>query len=315
MVDVTVLSKPKKRRSARIDDFLYTFKLFFKNRIAFVGFIITAVYFIIALMDAVYPQYLGVNNISSMTAFLPPGQPLTSVIPTPPDFSGSWWFYFGTTEYGIPILPAMLAALKVDIEYSLLIVLVGMASGIIIGTLSGYFGGLIDESFMRITDIFFSLPFLIFAIAITFVLGEELINVVIALMIIWWPIYARLTRGLALSTKALNYVEAATASGSSRIRNAFVHILPNVLSPVYVQFSLDLGTIVLTFAALDFIGFNKGNPLLPELGNIIVTGQTYLAGGIWWPIVIPGIFLLIFTVAVNLMGDGLRDVLDPKLRR
>ena len=113
----------------------------------------------------------------------------------------------------------------------------------------------------------------------------------------------------------MNFLYSLSSLLLNFVRNVFVHVLPNVLSPVFVQFSLDLGTIVQVFAALDFIGFNKGNPYLPELGNMLTWGETYLSYGAWWPIVIPGIFLLIFTVSVNLMGDGLRDVLDPKLRR
>lgn len=304
----------KQKRNARTENARMTLKLFLKNRLAFAGLIITAVYFLIALLDYVYPPWLGVPNITSMLDFVP-GHTASGLLPTPPSFSGSWYYWLGTTVSRIPIFPAMLASLKIDLGYSLLIVLVGMLSGVILGSFSGYIGGYFDEVVMRVADIFFSLPFLVFAIVITFVLGFTLTNIVIALMIIWWPTYARLTRGLALSTKSLKYVEAAAASGSSTLRSVFTHIIPNVLSPVYVQMSLDLGSIVQIFAALDFLGFNQGNIYLPELGNMINIGQNSLAGGMWWPIVMPGVFLLIFTIAINLMGDGLRDVLDPKLRR
>ncbi|MEM0157994.1 MAG: ABC transporter permease [Thermoplasmataceae archaeon] len=307
-------TKPKKVRNARLESAGTTFKLFFKNKTAFAGFVITAAYFIVALLDAVYPSYLGVSNISSTLMFLP-GHTPNSQLPTPPTFGGSWYYWLGTTQSRIPLLPAMLASLKIDLGYSVLIVLVGMSSGLIIGSFSGFIGGYLDEIVMRITDIFFSLPFLVFAIVITFVLGFTITNIVIALVIIWWPTYARLARGLALQTKALKYVEAAYASGSTTLRTVFSHIVPNVLSPIYVQVSLDLGSIVQIFAALDFLGFNQGNIYLPELGNLINQGQNFLAGGIWWPVVIPGLFLLVFTVSINLMGDGLRDVLDPKLRR
>ena len=318
MVDSTVIKGPLRnenvpRRRPRVENLKYTFKLFLKNRIAFVGFVIVMIYAIITVLDYVYPAYLGVKDINSATSWIVTIK--AAGLPAGPTLSKGWWYIFGETRDYIPIFPVMLAALKVDITYSVAIVAVGASSGIILGVLSGYFGKLYDEVLMRVTDIFFSIPTLIMAIAITSVLGFSIQYVVIALMIIWWPIYARLTRGLALSVKSNKFVEAATASGSSGVRNVFVHVLPNVLSPVFVQFSLDLGTIVQVFAALDFIGFNKGNPYLPELGNMLTWGETYLSFGAWWPIVIPGIFLLIFTVSVNLMGDGLRDVLDPKLRR
>ena len=306
--------KAMKKRNARLQNFTHTFKLFLSNRIAFIGFIITAIYFGLALLDFIYPRWLGVSNINSSLSFIA-NQRANSLLPTPPDFSGSWWYYLGTTQSRIPLLPVIFAALKIDLGYSILIVMIGMGSGVLIGSFAGFIGGYFDEFVMRLTDIFFSLPFLVFAITITFVLGLTLTNIVIALIIIWWPTYARLTRGLALQTKALKYVEAAQAAGSSRIKTVFSHIMPNVLSPVYVQISLDLGSIIQIFAALDFLGFNQGNPYLPEIGNLIYMGQNYLASGIWWPIVIPGVFLLIFTISINLMGDGLRDVLDPKLRR
>ncbi len=308
-----VLKARTSKRNPRMEDFSHTFRLFIKNRIAFVGFVIVAAYFVLTLLDYVYPQYLGVSNINTVASWAPSLR--SAGIPLGPTLSKGWWYYFGETEYFAPLLPVMLAALKTDIVDSLLIVLVGVAVGVILGTLSGYFGKLYDEVLMRITDVFFSIPVLILAIAITTVLGYSLQNVMIALIIGWWPIYARLTRGVSLSIKANKYIEAATASGSSGMRNVFVHVLPNVLSVVFVQFSLDLGSIIQLFAALDFIGFNKANPLLPELGTLLTWASSYLVGGLWWTMVFPALFLLIFTVAINLMGDGLRDVLDPKLRR
>lgn len=302
-----------KKRRPRMEDTKNTLNLFIHNRLAFSGMIITAVYFFIALLDVIYPQWLGVSNLNSMLSFVPGGR-ATAQLPTAPTFSNGWWFYLGTTYSQIPLLPVMFAALEFDMGYSLLIVFSGVGIGLLLGTFSGYFGGMIDEVVMRITDVFFSFPTLVLAIAMAYVLGEDMNVIIIALIIVWWPNYARFSRGLALTTKNQNFVEAAVASGSTRFRNVFVHIMPNVLSPIYVQLSLDLGSVILILAALDFIGFNK-NGFLPEIGNLINIGQGYLATGMWWPVFMPGIFLLIFTVAVNLMGDGLRDVLDPKLRR
>ena len=304
-----------KRRMPRIEEMMSTFKLFLKNRIALVGFIITLCYAAIAILDWVYPRYLGVSNISSMIVFLNGQQP-SSATPTGPTFSHGWWYYLGTTTSLIPLFPSILAALKVDLTYTVAIVLIGALIGVVLGTMSGYFVGLYDDVLMRVTDIFFSIPQIILAIAIFFALGFNVRTVVISLIIVWWPTYARLTRGVGLTIKSQKFIEAATASGSGGFRNVFRHVLPNVLSPVFVQISLDLGSVILIFATLIFLGFNFGNSAYwPELGNLIYMGEGWLATGQWWAIFVPGIFLLIFTISVNLMGDGLRDVLDPKLRR
>jgi peptide/nickel transport system permease protein len=331
-VSTSLLSQEsKKKRNPALENFKTTFKLFFKSRLAFVGFIITLIYFIIALLDYVYPQYLGITDLSSMVPLLHGQIVSASATPVAPSFSNGWYFWLGTTEFNFPILPAILESLKFDMSASILIVGIGAISGVIIGTISGYFGGITDEVVMRITDIFFSLPFFVFAIAMVSILQvalhtAPLDDVIIALIIIWWPIYARLSRGTALTIKSQKFVEASTASGSSGMRNVFVHVMPNVLSAIFVQFSLDLGTIVGIFAGLDFLGINFGGIFFPELGNLIAEGEGYLAqpyfvngqilaSSIWWPVIMPGLALLIFIVAVNLMGDGLRDVLDPKLRR
>lgn len=172
------------RRHPVVEDFKSTMKLFVHNHLAFGGFLIVMAYFAIAILDAAYPQWLGIKNISSMLNFLPSGQ-YSLVLPTPPTNLHGWWYWFGTTAAQIPLLPSILAAFKIDMSYSVLIVLVGMAVGIVLGTISGYFGGLTDELLMRVTDIFLSLPSIVLAIAVVFVLGESLQNVVIALMIIW----------------------------------------------------------------------------------------------------------------------------------
>lgn len=307
------------KRHPVIEDFTTTLRSFVKNKVALIGSSITMFYFALTILDYVYPQFLGVSDINTITSWVkslsanPPTPPF--LIPsTAPATNPHWWFWFGTTLYRQPILPIMIAALKTDIEVSLIIVLSGMIMGIIVGAISGYLGGIVDETVMRITDIFFSVPALILAIAFVYVLGYSLVNLEIALIIIWWPVYARLTRGVTLTVKSMKFIEASIASGATKTRIIFRHVLPNVLSPSFVQLSLDLGSVVLILAAFSFIQLPILSPLVPELGSMISQGQEYLASGVWWPVVVPGVFLLIFTVAVNLMGDGLRDVLDPKLR-
>ncbi len=285
-----------------------------KSGAATAGLVITVVYLILGLLDAVYPQYLGVRNDHTMLVFLP-GQSISSAPPTAPVFNQGWWYYFGTTTSRIPIFPSMLAALQYDLGYALLIVLVGAGIGLLFGAVSGYFGGKVDELMMRITDIFLSVPLIPLAIAVTFFLGATFVDMAYALMFVSWPSFARLARGESLSLKSLSYMEAATSAGSSKVRNVWVHVIPNVLSPIFVQASLGVGRIVLVFATLFFLGIVRGAPYMPELGKLMVFGEPWLVNGVWWPIVIPGLFLIIFIVGINLFGDGLRDILDPKLRR
>ncbi|MCL4451495.1 MAG: ABC transporter permease [Candidatus Thermoplasmatota archaeon] len=313
--DVPINEEPKKRHlHPRYENTITLFKLLLKNKTATAGLIISLVYFIFTAMDYIYPQYLGVNNINSMLSFLK-GASVNSLLPTPPQFNRGWWYYLGTTEYRIPILPAMLAALKFDIGYSVLIVVSGAVIGTAIGTISGFFGKIADEILMRTTDVFLSIPFIVLAIAVTFVLGAKFIDLVFALIFISWPLYARLARGQALTLRGRDFIAAATASGSSGLRNVVVHVIPNLLSPIFVQISLSVGRVILVFAALYYLSIVRGNEYLPELGNMMVMGQSYLPYGIWWPVVIPGVFLVVFVTALNLLGDGLRDVLDPRLRR
>lgn len=346
------LEEENVRRHPRVEDLMGTLKVLVKNKVAMTGLIITAAYFVIALIDAVYPQYLGINPGTSLsdalTAFhrtgltwlgkgyitgvsygVPPYGSIVSVATiVPPTLHGptgtpGWWWWLGGTQYNLPLFPLILGALKFDIAYTIVIVISGAVIGTVVGTISGYYGGVLDEVLMRVVDIFFSIPFLVLTMALIYVLGTKLIFVIIALVIVWWPTYARLTRGQALSIKSNKFVEASTASGSSNIRTVFSHIMPNVLAPVFVQISLDFGVVVQIFATLWFIGFRFSNAqYMAELGNVLnwaspVTSPQYIFNPImnWWMIMVPGIFLVIFTIAVNLFGDGLRDVLDPKLRR
>ncbi len=302
-----------RRRHPKMEDYSHTFRLLLKNKLAMVGMIITFIYFLIAILDTVFPQYLGVSSTNSLLVFKEP----VHVPPLAPGFANGWQHIFGNAEFNalqFPLLPICLAALKFDLGYAVFIVLLGAFIGATIGAVAGFKGGYADEVLMRVTDVFLSVPFLILALAFIFLLGRYISSAVYALLIIWWPFYSRLGRGQALYVKSMKFVEASTASGASSMRNVFSHVLPNILSPVFVQISLDLGSIMQLFAVLFFLGIIS-DPYFPELGNIINQGQQWLAVGVWWPVVIPGIFILVFTVAINLMGDGLRDVLDPKLRR
>lgn len=220
----------------------------------------------------------------------------------------------GTNEYGQDVLSGLMLGTGVDMRIGVLVVFGAVAIGILLGVFSGYLGRGFDEAIMRITDMFLAVPGLILALAFAAVLGRSLDNILIALMLVSWPGYTRLIRGQVLSAREVSYVEAARAVGAPTRRIVMRHILPNVIAPVIVAATLDLGTIVISTAALSFIGLGA-QPVDPEWGVMISRGYRYMISGYWWEFVPPGVAILLFVLAFNLFGDGIRDILDPRLRR
>jgi peptide/nickel transport system permease protein len=232
------------------------------------------------------------------------------IAPMPP----SAHHILGTGDYNADIYYGVIWGTQISMTFAVEVVIIGTLMGLILGLFAGYFGGIIDEFIMRLTDIFLSIPGLILVMAITAALGRGLGATKVALLVTWWSGYTRLIRGTALSVRENSYVDAARASGSGELKIMFRHILPNSWTPVIVQATMDMGTVVLVLAGLSFLGL--GAPTgYAEWGSMINSGQGYLAQGYWWMIVFPGIAILLFVLAFNLMGDGLRDILDPKMRR
>ncbi len=221
---------------------------------------------------------------------------------------------WGTDNYGGDIYSRIVWGAQEDLRIALSVVFVALSIGAIIGAASGYYGGKLDELVMRITDIFFAFPGLILAMAIVMALGERnLQNISIALMITWWPTYARLVRGQVLAEREKLYIEAARSVGASDSRILFFHILPNTIQPVIVQATMDIGSVLLVAAGLAYIGF--GPPVgTAEWGLMIANGQDHLLGAPWMTLY-PGLAILVTALAFNLVGDGVRDIMDPKLRR
>jgi peptide/nickel transport system permease protein len=297
----------------RIENFKITMKILLKSPASAIGLIIVLVYFIIALLDQVDPYILGITT--NVNTLIPN---YVNTAPQPPSWLTNPWDFslpFGTTYPGINLYDGIIKAIRIDIAFSLFVVVSGAIIGIVLGVFSAFYGGWFDEIIMRLTDIFFSIPYLVLVIALGVFLGRSLEILSIGLIILWWPIYARVVRGQALSVKEQTYVEAARASGVKNSRIIFRHILPNTMAPIFVQFSFDLATIVLALATLYFIGFAPSNSWLPELGFLSSIGYEYAIVGDWWTIVFPGFALMIFALGMNLLGDGLRDALDPRLRR
>jgi peptide/nickel transport system permease protein len=194
------------------------------------------------------------------------------------------------------------------------IVVVGLAAGLgtFVGLVAGYTGGWLDEALMRLTDVFFAFPALILAMAISGALGPSLTNAMIAIAVVSWPVYARLVRAQVLSLREREYVEAARGLGASAERIVWQHILPNTLAPLLVQASFDMGGAILSAAGLSFIGFGA-QPPTAEWGVMISDGRNYIVTQPWLSL-FPGLAILLTVAAFNLIGDGLRDALDPRLR-
>lgn len=226
-----------------------------------------------------------------------------------PPSPGHW---AGTDTVGRDVLSRVIYGARVSIPVGVVSVSLAVVLGTLIGSAAGFFGGLTDEVLMRATDVMLAFPTVILAMVITAALGPGIRDAVIAIMVAWWPSYARLTRGTVLSVREREYIDAARSVGVSPGRVLFRHVLPNAISPTLVLGTLDVGQAILVFASLSFLGLGPP-PEIPEWGSMIATGRNYLNQ--WWLSAFPGLALLTLVVALNLLGDGIRDAVDPRLRR
>jgi peptide/nickel transport system permease protein len=305
---------------ARLADIKYSLYLLRKNPLVIAGTIIAAFFIILALLANVivdpklaYPEgYPGGmypferKYVWSANHFLQwgPGVAL---------YNGPEFFPLGTDSYGRDLLKMIILAIPVDLYFATIITITAAILGTLVGAIAGYAGGLVDEVVLRITDVFFAFPALVLALVFASILGRSLETLALATVLVWWPPYTRLMRGQVLSEKEKPYVEALKALGASNLRILFRHIIPNAIFPILVQATMDFGGVILTFSALMFLGFSP-SPAIPELGNLAADGYGHIFDAPW-VILFPGLTMLIISLAFNLVGDGLRDVLDPRLRR
>ncbi|MCL4326387.1 MAG: ABC transporter permease [Candidatus Thermoplasmatota archaeon] len=297
----------------KLESLKLTLSILFSSFSGLFGVIIVAIYIAIAIIVKTDPSLLGIHtNVNVLIA-----HPVSLAGPGGMGYPPSKQYPFGVigTPYGLNLYTGVMKAIPVDIWLSIIIVVPGGAIGAVIGVLASYYGGWFDEILMRITDIFFSIPFLVLAIVASATIANSTTTFVIILIIIWWPIYARLVRSQAISIKELTFIEAARASGVKDLKIIFKHILPNTTAPLFVQFSLDLASIMILLSSLDFIGVRIIPPGLPELGYLSAMGSQVLVIGQWWGLIIPGFAILLFALAMNMIGDAMRDALDPRLRR
>lgn len=264
------------------------------NRMAMAGLIVISIWALIALAAPLIAPY----------------EPLQQKVQDrlqPPSLQHP----FGTDELGRDVFSRVIYGARISLPVGLVVIIFSMLLGATVGALAGYLGGVFDLLIMRVADITLAFPSIVLALAIASVLGPSLKNAVIAMILVWWPEYARLMRGQVLSVKTNEYVTAAHSVGVPGRRILVRHILPNSGSPIVIKASLDAGSAILTIAALSFIGLGAVPPT-PEWGAMISMGRFKFYQ--WWLTAFPGLAVLTVVLGFNFLGDGLRDALDPRLR-
>jgi peptide/nickel transport system permease protein len=262
---------------------------------------------------------LGLVTVIVLLALLGPW-----IVPYPDDVAGSVSLtgklqapsaahWFGTDEVGNDILTRVIIGARLSLLVGIGITFAAAAIGVPLGILAGTAGGQVRETIMRLTDLFLSVPGLVLAIALVAALGPGIVNAMIALVLVWWPGYVRLAESKALSIREEPFIEAARVAGAPRLRILWRHVLPNSLSPIIVKMSMDIGQAILAVASLGFIGLGA-KPPTPEWGAMISIARGYLPDW-WWYAIYPGAFIYASVLGFNLLGDGLRDILDPRSHR
>lgn len=291
-------TKVKKGFARTFESAVDFFKILFKNKMTGCAVIFIMLLVIVAIFApqiAPYPEE-GEGWINLENALLPP----------------SLEHPFGTDDMGRDLLSRMIFGARISLVVSTITIAVALVVALPIGLISGYYGGIIDEIMMRITDVFLSFPTLLIAILVAAFLGQGIDKACIAIAIAWWPWYARVVRAQTISIKERPFVKASQCIGTSDLYIMFRHILPNTLAPVIIQASMDMGSVIITCASLSFIGLGAQIPT-PEWGLIISSSRKFILDA-WWFSTIPGIVILLTVLSFNLLGDGLREALDPKTR-
>lgn len=261
--------------------------------------VVSAVVLVVVVFVAVTANWLapyGVNDVDVPNALQPP--------------SGAHWF--GTDELGRDVLSRVLVAIGASMRVAVVSVAFAVVVGVTIGVLAGYRGGWIDTIFMRIVDVMFAFPVLLLALAVVAILGPGVTTTILAIGIVYTPIFARVARASTLSVRVEPFVQVSRAMGTGHLYILGRHIIPNIAGPLIVQTSLSLAFAILSEAALSFLGLGI-QPPEPSLGRMIFDSQGFVTLA-WWMAVFPGAAIFVIVLAFNLTGDGLRDVLDPKQR-
>jgi len=226
---------------------------------------------------------------------------------------GSWSFILGTDAVGRDMLSRLIHGTRYSLFIGCIVVSLSLVSGISLGLLAGFFRGWVDTLIMRIMDVILSYPSLLLALVLVAILGPSLTNAMIAIAIVLQPHYVRLTRAQVISESTRDYVTSSRVAGAGTLRLMFITLLPNCMAPLIVQATLSFSTAILDAAALGFLGMGA-QPPTPEWGTLLAEAREFISSA-WWVVTFPGLAILITVLSFNLMGDGLRDALDPKLKR
>ncbi|AHM71383.1 MULTISPECIES: dipeptide ABC transporter permease DppC [Yersinia] len=297
LTESTVKSAPKPMTP--LQEFWHYFK---RNKGAVIGLF----YIIIMLLIAAGATWLAPHG---------PAEQFRDALLKPPvwEEGGSWKFILGTDDVGRDVLSRLMYGARLSLLVGCLVVVLSLVMGVIFGLLAGYFGGVVDAIIMRIVDIMLALPSLLLALVLVAVFGPSIVNASLALTFVALPHYVRLTRAAVLVEVNRDYVTASRVAGAGSMRQMFINILPNCLAPLIVQASLGFSNAILDMAALGFLGMGA-QPPTPEWGTML-SDVLQFAQSAWWVVTFPGVAILLTVLAFNLMGDGLRDALDPKLKQ
>lgn len=290
------LGKVLGERKPMLDDMRHSVYLWKKTPLAFIGTIIIILFLLIALFAPLLAPYDAVATDLSHKLEAP-----SAAHP------------FGLDQFGRDVLSRVIMGTRIEVQIIFIISIISIAIGLFVGIVAGYFGGVIDEILMRITDIFLAFPRLVLAMAFAAALRPTLTNAIVAISLVEWTVYARLARAEAIKVRSQPYIEAIKAIGASDAKIMLFHVLPMSISPVIVQLTMRMGTIILTAASLGFLGLGA-QPPLPEWGAIVSDGRSYLMNN-WWITAFPGMAIAVTVLGFNLLGDGIRDILDPRIRR
>ncbi|MCF7702230.1 ABC transporter permease subunit [Loktanella sp. M215] len=286
-------------RPGRLREFWFYFR---ENRGAVIGLSIFVVFAILAVFGPWIAPHSATEQFRSDTLVPPVWQE-----------GGKWTYILGTDPLGRDMLSRLIVGARFSFFVGIVVVTVAATGGILIGLLAGFAPKWLDSIIMRVMDIILAFPSLLLALVLVAILGPSLTNAMIAIAIVLQPHYVRLTRASVMSERQKDYVTSARVAGAGLWRLMFVTVLPNCLAPIIVQAALSFSTAILDAAALGFLGMGA-QPPTPEWGTMLAEAREFILRA-WWVVTFPGIAILVTVLAINLMGDGLRDALDPKLKR
>jgi peptide/nickel transport system permease protein len=287
--------RPQSRRQARLGRAYVIWRQFSANRLALLGLGLILALVFIAIFANLLATHNPVQGDLAGSRLLPPG---------------SDGFWLGTDDQGRDIYSRLIYGSRLTLMVVVLVAIIAAPIGLIVGTVSGYAGGWIDAVLMRITDIFLAFPKLVLALALVAALGPGIENAILAIAVTSWPPYARIARAETMTFRNSDYISAVKLMGASPFRIVLRHIMPLCLSSLIVRVTLDMAGIILTAAGLGFLGLGA-QPPLPEWGAMIADGRRFILDQ-WWVAAMPGFAILLVSLGFNLLGDGLRDALDPK---